>query len=51
MASVKVKTLRDLQVAVSTGTGHTFVSDEPADRGGGDAGPAPYELLLAALGS
>lgn len=30
---------------------HSLVSDEPAERGGGDAGPAPYELLLASLGS
>ncbi len=28
-----------------------LVSDEPAEHGGGDAGPAPYELLLASLGA
>ncbi|MEP9357990.1 OsmC family protein [Sphingomonas sp. KR3-1] len=28
-----------------------LVADEPAERGGGDAGPAPYELLLASLGA
>jgi putative redox protein len=30
---------------------HALVGDEPADFGGADAGPNPYELLLAALGT
>src|SRR5688572_12844372 len=30
---------------------HKLLGDEPEERGGGDAGPAPFDYLLAALGS
>ena len=37
-------------VSVTAGQ-HKLIADEPADRGGRDAGPTPYDLLLASLGA
>jgi putative redox protein len=31
--------------------GHAIQADEPADKGGTDTGPEPFELLLASLGA
>jgi putative redox protein len=35
---------------ITTGS-HEMVADEPAHEGGGDAGPAPYQLYLSGLGA
>jgi putative redox protein len=37
-------------VQVSAGR-HSLTLDEPPSRGGQDAGPAPYEMLLGSLGA
>jgi putative redox protein len=51
MSYVIVTSLSNLQNKVSYGTNHTLITDEPLEAGGEDAGPDPYTLLLAALGS
>jgi putative redox protein len=51
MSEVTVTSLSNLRNEVSYGDGRTLVTDEPAELGGDGAGPDPYALLLAALGS
>jgi putative redox protein len=51
MSEVVVSSLTNLQNEVRYGDNHSFISDEPLGAGGEDAGPDPYSLLLAALGS
>ncbi len=40
----------DYAVKITAGT-HSWVGDEPPSLGGQDAGPSPYDLLLASLGA
>lgn len=47
---VVTSTAAAFEQVITAGT-HRFVSDEPVAVGGADAGPDPYDLLLAALGS
>ena len=50
MTTVVVTSVSGLRQEVTAGR-HVLVSDEPVAAGGADAGPDPYALLLAALGS
>ena len=51
MSDVIVTSLSNLKNEVRYGAGHKLITDEPVEAGGEDAGPDPYTLLLAALGS
>src|SRR5919112_929759 len=51
MSEVTVTSLSNLRNEVSYGDGKTLLTDEPSALGGEGAGPDPYTLLLAALGS
>jgi uncharacterized OsmC-like protein len=51
MSEVIVTSLGNLRNEVRYGPGHVLITDEPVAAGGEDAGPDPYTLLLAALGS
>ena len=51
MSDVTVRSLSNLQNEVMYGLGSTLIADEPVEAGGEGAGPDPYALLLAALGS
>jgi putative redox protein len=51
MNEVVVSSQTNLRNEVRYGAGHTFITDEPIEAGGEDAGPDPYTMLLAALGS
>lgn len=51
MSEVVVTSQTNLRNEVRYGDDQSFVTDEPVSAGGEDAGPDPYTLLLAALGS
>jgi putative redox protein len=51
MGEVVVTSQTNLRNEVRYGEGQSFITDEPVSAGGEDAGPDPYTLLLAALGS
>ena len=51
MSDVTVTSISNLQNEVRYGADNEMITDEPSEAGGEDAGPDPYTLLLAALGS
>lgn len=51
MSEVIVTSQKNLQNEVKFPNGQTMITDEPIGAGGQDAGPDPYSLLLAGLGS
>lgn len=51
MNVVTVSSKTNLQNEVCFGNGQTLITDEPVAAGGDGAGPDPYTLVLAALGS
>lgn len=51
LISAHVKETGESAYAVTISvSGHTIKGDEPVSFGGGNIGPAPYDILLAALG-
>jgi putative redox protein len=51
MNDVIVTSLTNLKNEVRYGDNYILITDEPLEAGGEDAGPDPYTLILAALGS
>jgi len=51
MSDVIVTSSGNLKNEVRFADGRTMITDEPISAGGENAGPDPYSLLLAALGS
>jgi uncharacterized OsmC-like protein len=48
--SVSTRIAKGYRVEITAGP-HTLIADEPVSAGGGDEGPTPYDLVLAALGA
>ena len=48
MPTITAALAHDTEVTISNGR-HTWRADEPADKGGADTGPTPYEMLLGSL--
>jgi putative redox protein len=51
MHKVTVKSQPQPYTVTITNSRHRWVGDEPADKGGADAGPSPFEMLLSSVGA
>lgn len=51
MGPVIVRSSGTFRNDIEAGGRHRLIADEPADAGGTDAGPTPYDFLSAALGT
>src|SRR4029077_2247226 len=50
MGPVRIHGVNSFRTEIETGS-HRLIADEPANAGGTDAGPTPYDFLSAALGA
>ena len=51
MQKVTVKAQPQPYTVTITNSRHSWIADEPPDKGGSDAGPSPFELLLSSVGA
>ena len=51
MQKVTVKSQPQPYTVTITNSRHSWIADEPPDKGGADAGPSPFEMLLSSVGA
>jgi len=51
MQKVTVRSQPRPYTVTITNSRHSWIGDEPLEKGGADAGPSPFELLLSSIGA